>query len=363
MKTIATLVASFIMGMTFCHGQATKEIYYCTPCDLSCDSLAFTTASDCPHCGMKLLNTKELFDFNNLIVNDIKIEEGAGIFLVEGGSGHQEKVIEVYYYKPKNFTPDSQILMVIPGSGRDGDEYRDSWIEEAEKYNILILSPRYAEKKYDFGGYQMGGLLYDMNLSDCATFIENSNVVKLDEAVLEYKINENAEEWIYNDFDRLFDHVVVSLGSKQKEYDIFGHSAGGQILHRLVIFRQNSKANRILASNSGFYTLPNFDVDLPFGLKNAPVKSVNLKQSFKNKLVLFLGELDNENETGGIALHSPTANKQGLHRFERGKYFYKEGERISEKMNSKFNWELIIIPAVGHDFRKMGDEAAKYLYE
>lgn len=363
MKTITTLIASLIMGMTFCYSQAAKETYYCTPCDLSCDSLTFNNTGDCPHCSMKLLNTKELFDFKNLIVNDIKIEEGSGVFLIEGGAGHREKVIEVYYHRPKNFAPDSQILMIIPGSGRDGDEYRDSWIEEAEKYNILILSPRYAEKKYDFGGYHMGGLLYDMNLEECATFKENSNVVELDEDALEYNVNENFEEWIFNDFDRLFDNVVASLGSKQKTYDIFGHSAGGQILHRLVIFRPKSKANRILASNSGFYTLPHFDVGLPFGLKNAPVKSVNLKQSFKNKLVLFLGELDNEHETGGIALYSPTANKQGMHRFARGKYFYKEGKRISQEMNSEFNWELITIPGVGHDFRKMGDAAAKYLYE
>lgn len=363
MKTIASLIVCLLIATPFCYSQTPGEIYHCTPCELSCDDLEFSNAGDCPHCGMKLLTSEELFDFNNLVVNDVKIEEGSGVFLIEGGPGHQERVIEVYYHKPKKFTPNSKILMVIPGSGRDGDEYRDSWIEAAEKYNVLVLSPRYAERSYDFGAYHLGGLLYDMNLEECTNFKENSNVVELDEDALKYKVNENASEWIFNDFDRLFDDVVAASGSNQKQYDIFGHSAGGQILHRLVLFRPNSNANRILASNSGFYTLPRFNLALPFGLKNTPVKAEDLEFSLKNELVLFLGELDNEMETGGIALHSPTANEQGLHRLERGKYFYKEGKRLSQEMDSEFNWKLVTIPGVGHDFRKMGDAAAKYLYE
>lgn len=349
--------------LSFQIATAQTNLYHCTPCDLSCDSLAFNHAGDCPHCGMKLLSPTELQEFNNLVVNDIKIKEGSGVFLIEGGPGHKEKTIEIYYYKPKNFTPGSRILMVIPGSGRDADEYRDSWIEAAEKHSVLVLSPRYSEIQYDFGGYHFGGLLYDINLDESATYRENSNVVELDEDAFKFKVNKNSEEWIFNDFDRLFDAVATKLGSTMQNYDIFGHSAGGQMLHRLVLFHPNSKVDRILASNSGFYTLPNLNIDLPFGLKSAPVNHLTLKRSLENKLVIFLGELDNASETGGIALSSHTANKHGLHRLERGKYFYNEAKRTAQKMNAAFKWELIIVPGVGHDFRKMGAAAAAYLYE
>ncbi|MCR9287561.1 MAG: hypothetical protein NXI23_09285 [Bacteroidetes bacterium] len=52
-----------------------------------------------------------------------------------------------------------------------------------------------------------------------------------------------------------------------------------------------------------------------------PILEENLVTSFSKKLVLFNGELDNENETGGTLLRSPTVDKQGLHRIERGHFF------------------------------------------
>lgn len=348
---------------TFCYSQTHKETYSCKPCGLACDSLIFDGPGQCPNCTMNLVTNESLHKFDNLVVNEINIEKGSGEFIIEGGGSHQEKTIRIFYYKPGNFAPDSPILLVIPGSGRDGDEYRDSWIEASEKHGVLILSPSYAEKDYDFGGYHLGGLLYDSNLENCVTYRENSNLVELDEAKFTYSINSNPEEWIFNDFDRLFDQVVLAVGSSQTRYDIFGHSAGGQILHRLPLFHPLSKANRILASNSAFYTLPDSDLTFPFGVKNTPIDNPHLKPSFKTRLVLFLGELDNENENGGLLLRSPTADKQGLHRLERGKYFFKEGQKIASKMDTPFNWKIAIIPGVGHDFRKMGKAAAAYLYE
>lgn len=363
MKTSLIIIAYFIVGITFCFGQTHKEIYICPPCNLSCDSLTFLDPGECPHCRMKLVTNEELHQYDDLMVNEIKIEKGSGAFLVEGGVGHKEKTIRIYYHQPENFTPDSPILMVIPGSGRDADEYRDSWVEASERYGVLILSPKYAEQDYDFGGYHLGGVLYDMNLERCVTYKENSNIVELDESNFRYHINLKAEEWIFNDFDKVFDSVVNVTSSTQTKYDIFGHSAGGQILHRLVLFHPHSKANRILASNSGFYTLPDFHTALPFGLKNSSVTNQHLKASFRNELVLFLGELDNENETGGLLLRSPTVDQQGLHRLERGRFFYREAKLKAREMNADFNWKLEVIPQTGHDFRKMGAAAAKYLYE
>ncbi|MDF1864443.1 MAG: hypothetical protein P1U70_06395 [Saprospiraceae bacterium] len=94
-----------------------------------------------------------------------------------------------------------------------------------------------------------------------------------------------------------------------------------------------------------------------------PILEENLVTSFSKKLVLFNGELDNENETGGTLLRSPTVDKQGLHRIERGHFFYNWSKDKAEAWGTDFNWELKIIPGVGHNHRKIGDFAAKYLYE
>ena len=363
MKTTLTIFAFLMAGFTYCSGQSAKEIYVCKPCNLSCDSLTFNGPGECPHCKMRLLPEGELHRFDNLTVNEIIIENGSGEFLMEGGAGHKEKILRIFYHKPYNYSPESKILLVIPGSGRDADEYRDSWTEASEKYGVLILSPQYTEEDYDYGGYHLGGLLYEMNIKSSVRYQENSNLVYLDEEKFRYKINSNPEEWIFNDFDRIFSLVVNTLESKQSSYDIFGHSAGGQILHRLALFHPNSKANRILASNSGSYTLPDFNLKIPFGLKGTGMNPQNLNQSFESELVIFLGELDNENETGGLLLRSPTTDQQGLHRLERGKFFYRMAKQKAGEMQTPFNWKLEVVPDTGHDFRKMGAAAAKYFYE
>lgn len=342
--------------------QTKTDEYVCKPCDLKCDELFFDEAGTCPHCNMELVKKSDLTKLKELVLNEINIEEGTGKFLIEGGTEKKEKAITIFYHKPKNYKSDSKILIVVPGSGRNGDSYRDAWIEESEKYGILILSPMYKEKEYDYNAYHMGNLIHNSNIEQSIKYDENSNRVFLNEEKFSFEMNSNRNEWIYNDFDRIFDKVVENIGSTQTEYDIFGHSAGGQILHRFAIFQANSKANRILASNSGSYTLPDFHIELPFGIQNTVLTKENIEASFKKNLVLFIGELDNENEQGGLILRSPSVDKQGTHRLERGIYFFNESKEIAKEMGLDFNWKLKITPNIGHDHEKIGNAAADYLY-
>ncbi len=358
MKSIlSTLIILMLLSCKEKEGE-----YICTPCNLPCDALAFSAAGTCPHCNMALIKKSDLKQENKLTIDSIAITEGSGAFLVAGGPGKENKSIKVYYHRPESFNPDSKILLVIPGAGRNGDSYRDAWIEESEEYGLLILSPMYAEEDYRFEDYHLCGLMYDLNLGNAIQRTEGTNIATLDEVEFDYKVNLNREEWIFGDFDRIFDIAVATLNSKQTRYDVFGHSAGGQILHRFALFQPDSKADRILASNSGFYTLPDFNTALPFGIKNASLSQAEVNASFSKKLVLFIGELDNENETGGTLLRSTTVDKQGLHRLERARFFYQQAEAIAAANESDLNWELKIIPGVGHNHRKMGDAAAKYLY-
>lgn len=177
-----------------------------------------------------------------------------------------------------------------------------------------------------------------------------------------YSISMNPNEWIFNDFDRFFEVVRSKLDLSTQKYDLFGHSAGGQILHRFAIFYNSSKVDRILASNSGWYTVPDFDTRFPTGLDDAPVTSDQVKQSFSKKLVVFLGELDNENETRGHLVKNERMNKQGLHRLERGSYFFDFSKKQAHAMGADFVWQKVIVPDVGHDYRRMSLAAANYLY-
>jgi len=131
----------------------------------------------------------------------------------------------------------------------------------------------------------------------------------------------------------------------------------------MVLFHPLNKSDRILAANSGWYTLPDDQIALPYGIRETVVDVSSLVSSFQKQLTLLLGQLDNATETRGALQKSARAMEQGDGRFSRGHYFYDESKVIANKMDVEFNWNVVDISEVGHDFRKMSGAAAVYLYE
>lgn len=337
-------------------------------------------------------------------VDRIAIEAGSGSFVVSGGGGYAEKEIRVYYHKPTSFQKDSPVLMVIPGAGRNGDDYRDAWVEASEQYGVLILSPTYPKRYYpEYWSYNLAGmtgevtldlrvvidtkpeewrlgdvarklastigmhelvghgaahqLIYQFVLLSKAGMIDAVNVRGLSSVA-----NRDPDRWIFGDFDRIFELVKGDLNLEAQTYDLFGHSAGGQILHRLAIFHPSSKADQILAANSGWYTVPTFEQQFPYGLKGSGISKDQLQAAFGTNLVVFLGEEDDADETRGSLRRTPQANSQGSGRFERGKYFFVKAQEAARAFGVDFEWTLEIVPGVGHDYQRMSHAAAEYLY-
>ena len=84
-----------------------------------------------------------------------------------------------------------------------------------------------------------------------------------------------------------------------------------------------SRAERIVAANSGFYTLADLDQSLPVGLKGTEVTQASLARSFASRLMLLVGEKDDGDEAGGIQIHTPLIDSQGIGSLARGKYFFR----------------------------------------
>lgn len=290
--------------------------------------------------------------------------QGASSYKLQLGSRDSKFSIDIFYYVPKGFSEDTSVIIVIPGAGRNANDYRDSWIKNAEKYNLLVLSPSYPTKYFDFAAYHLGGVVNQLEL-------KNPKIERIDGRISKYRMNDeditfsfvtDNSLWIFDDFDEIFSSVKPILGAKQTGYDLFGHSAGGQILHRFAIFKKNSKANRIVAANSGFYTLPDLTSNFPFGTSGTPLSEFDINESFSNQLIVLLGESDNVNEKRGTMLHTPISDSQGLGRYERGTYFYSNSEKMAQSAKAKFNWKMKSVANVGHDYIKMGDAAARLLY-
>jgi pimeloyl-ACP methyl ester carboxylesterase len=284
-------------------------------------------------------------------VGEIRFEGGSGSFIIAGGTGREEKIISIFYYKPATFTPGSRVLIVVPGAGRNAWDYRDAWVDAAEKHGVLILSPSYSEEHYpDFWSYNLAGMITDVKVNQSAA------------PTVTFNLNSNPDDWIFDDFDRIFREVKEHLELEASTYDLFGHSAGGQVIHRLALFHPDNMADRMLAANSGWYTVPTFHDEYPYGLANGTSTTEQIAKAFAAGLVIFLGELDDRNETRGDLVSTPEVNVQGISRIERGKYFYNTAMETAEELDLELNWKLEIVPGVGHDFRRMSEAAAEYLY-
>lgn len=275
--------------------------------------------------------------------------------------------IQIFYYKPTAFNKNTAVIIVVPGSGRNASEYRDSWKESAEKYNLLVLSPQYPKEKYDFAAYHLGGLVNNLKMENAQLQKDGED----GERVAKYRLKDedisfshvkNYDAWIFGDFDKIFQYAKFSAGLKAESFDVFGHSAGGQILHRFALFNKASKVRYIVAANSGFYTLPIKNNDFPYGLKGTEYSYDQMEKAFSKKLIVLLGQKDDQNETRGTMLHTPSADLQGLGRFERGVYFYRTSEMIAKTIGVPLNWRMELVKDVGHDYKSMGQAAAALLY-
>ena len=325
------------------------------------DGREFDAPGKCPACGMALIakpaDPPTPFEPKALAF-------GTGKFLIAGGLGREAKRITVQYHRPRNHTPGSPILLVVPGAGRNADSYRDAWIAAAYAYGVLVAALGYPEADYDFAAYQMGGVIKALQIANLPVGADGKPPasVHLRDEDISFTANPQPQTWLFADFDRVFDLIVAATGSTLARYDLFGHSAGGQILHRLALFRPSSRAGRIVAANAGLYTQPDLDLPQLMGMKDTGVTPAGLTASLACDLTVMLGALDNDGEEGGLQVHTPSLDRYGVDRGSRGRVFFQGGQDRAKAMGVPCNWRLEVVPGVGHDYRAMGRAAARRLY-
>ena len=270
---------------------------------------------------------------------------GAGEFVIKGGVGREAKTITVFYIIPQSVTVASPILIALPGSRRDAENYRNYWLEASEQFSVVVVSPQFSKVNYPKSdNYNLAAMVLR----------ENGTL----------RFNPQSPAWLFSDIDRIFDLVVKQTGSNQRNYDLFGHSAGGQLSHRLALFFPRSKAQRIVAANAGWYTVTDVDAPFPYGLAGVPflepTMQTRLQQAFHKHLTILLG--DQDIATAGSIRRNKKADKQGVSRLQRGGYFYNTAQQYALNNGYPFNWRIKLVPGVGHSAAKMSKAAAKLLY-
>lgn len=248
------------------------------------------------------------------------------------------RAVTVYTYRPERAGPDAPILIVMHGIKRNGEEYRDQWVETAELHRAIVAVPEFSDAQYAHPHeYNYGGMVAADGTARPRT------------------------QWLYPVMDEVFREVKRRTGSTRERYILYGHSAGGQLVHRLATFAWSPLMERAVSANAGSYTLPCEEEPFPFGVKGTGVGSDELRAFFSRPLLVFLGDRDIDSGHPNLP-REPAAMRQGPHRFARGHRYFEVAAREARRLGVALAWKLAVAPGVAHDNRGMAPHVGRVLF-
>lgn len=240
----------------------------------------------------------------------------------------------VFYHRPAAWRENERVVMVLHGVGRNAVSYRDDWIAQADHYGFLLICPEFSQSKFPGAAwYSQGGL----------------------------RRTKERQLWSFAVPDRVFTDARKHFAATTPRYSLYGHSAGGQFVHRMMLLAPSTSIDRAIAANAGFYTLPVFDTRYPYGLAGTEVSEAQVADFLRLPLVVLLGEADT-NPNHPELVRNAQADKQGLHRYARGMHFMEVGKREAARRDIAFGWRVATVPGAGHSNRRMAAGAAAQLF-
>jgi len=252
---------------------------------------------------------------------------------------HPERPLEVNLYRPAAHGPDDPVVIVQHGMLRNGDEYRDFWIPAAEKHRILIAAPTFGNARFPRAESYNNGL-----------------VIGADGAVAA------RENWLYSVPARVLEALRRGGATRRAKARIFGHSAGGQFVQRLLATQDEAPFEAAFAANSGWYTLPTLDRSFPEGLQGLGFGEAELARWLAWPMVILAGEQDIVTDDPNLPSQAE-ALAQGPMRYARAHFMLDFAKAEAARRSLPCNWSLITVPGVGHDGAAMSRAAAAYWFE
>lgn len=257
------------------------------------------------------------------------LKEGSGHFTYKD-SGLESTILNnpndgmtVWYHKPVGSGKDTPFVFVMHGQSRTAENYRDVWRPFSDEGNFILIVPEISYEHFPGSRYNLGN------------------------AYTSRGKKKEKSKWIFSILERLFDELKKQNSLNTEKYDIYGHSAGGQFVHRLVMFFPEARFRLAVAANPGWYTMPDLSVDMPYGVANINLDTKHFRKVFSSRLIVLLGE-DDDDPFHRSLRKTDEAILQGEHRFARGKNFFKTGKKFAEKYNFPFKWQQLTVPMVGH---------------
>ncbi|MFD1624838.1 alpha/beta hydrolase [Azospirillum griseum] len=252
---------------------------------------------------------------------------------------HPDRPVDVNFYRPEGHRPDGPVVIVQHGILRNGDSYRDFWIPAAEKHGLLIVAPTFPNARFP------GAETYN----DGSIVGEDGTI-----AAPEY--------WTYSIPGRIIEALRAGGITTRTKVRLFGHSAGGQFVHRLLATQDHALFEEAMAANPGWYTLPNLEQRFPEGLGGLGFDHRALKRWFAYPMVIFAGDQDLRTDDPNLPVMDG-AIRQGPTRYARARFMYSFARGEAERLGLEFNWKLVVVQGIGHDGAAMSRAAAAVWFE
>jgi hypothetical protein len=239
--------------------------------------------------------------------------------------------------RPRQCAPDTPVLFVHHGRGRNGEDYRDYWMPLVDEADILVIAPEFSDVSFPGSRwYNHGNLLDDAGLPN------------------------PCEASTYAIDERIFAALRAQGVTHRRRYGVFGHSAGSQFVHRMLALGYRAHVATAVAANAGTYSMPELETRFPFGLGAVGLTNDDLRMFLQFRLTVMAGTHDTD-ATAENFPKDPASMHQGATRVERAHRFIANARELGSQLGIHCNWTIVDVPGVAHEGDKMSAAAAPML--
>lgn len=263
------------------------------------------------------------------------------------------KSLLAHIYRPSRFDPvNGPIWFVMHGMKRNADYYVETAAPIAERYQALVIVIEFSHRYYPASQDYTLGITTHGRVGP--------------RAAREGRYH-RPDAYLYNEVERVFEAVRLTLSGKQHGYYLFGHSAGAQFTHRMLTFIPCARVLGAVAANAGWYTLPLVDnrknFGMPYSLRGSPPEGIDLKALLSAPLIILLGTKDIKGPDADRNVRkSPAAMAQGMNRLARGHHYFETGQSLARSLNIPFAWQLFLSPGAEHEVKQVIASAGYLLF-
>ncbi len=238
-----------------------------------------------------------------------------------------------YVYVPTGLSASTRVVVIMHGTMRNAHEYIEGWIAWAEHTDHVLLAPRFDRAGWPGSrSYHLGNVLRD-------------------------GARNHESSWAFTAVEALHDGVRSELCLDDRSFALWGHSAGGQFVHRFLLFRPHTRIRAAIAAGCGWFTVPDLGTRFPYGLRH-PVLGFGEGEALRyvrTPLTIMRGTLDTVRDAH--LRTSRAAEAQGPNRYERAGHAH----RAARRLDPGSSWRLTDVPGVGHDWTAMAPVAQAIL--